>query len=206
MDIKFYYVKPEYIEHLKNAEIQARGFTCVPNVTYANREKFFYGAVIEKKNGICYYVPISSQTKNDANSIIIKTDDKVNNIKGSLRFAYMIPVPRQMLISMNFNEVDNQNRRRLLQKELAFCRRNKDRIRKQATKTFISITQSTSQKIKNNSCDFNILEKAYLDFCIKNNILLPVHQNKTTTDTTQIKPQVQTQPEIQGSKKKKPKH
>lgn len=206
MDIKFYYVKSEYVEHLKKAELQARGFTCVPNVTYANREKFFYGAVIEKKNGICYYVPISSKTKNDANSIIIKTDDKINNIKGSLRFAYMIPVPRQMLISMNFNEIDNQDRRRLLQKELAFCRRNRDKIRKQATKTFISITQATSQKIKNNSCDFDILEKAYLDFCIKNNILPPTYQNKTTADTTQNKPQVQTQSENPNARKKNLKH
>ena len=71
MNIRFYYVKPEYIEHLKESEIEVRHFTCVPNVTYANRGKFFYGAVMERKNGLCYFVPISSQTKNDANSILI---------------------------------------------------------------------------------------------------------------------------------------
>ena len=74
MDIKFYYVNPDYIEHLKKAEIQARKFTCVPNVTYANRDKFFYGAVIKRKNGMCYYVPISSQAKNDANKHKEKND------------------------------------------------------------------------------------------------------------------------------------
>ena len=170
MDIKFYYVNPDYIEHLKKAEIQARKFTCVPNVTYANRDKFFYGAVIKRKNGMCYYVPISSQAKNDANSIIIKTNDKINNIKGSLRFAYMIPVPREMLISMNFNDVKNQNRKTLLQKELAFCRRNKDKIINQATKSFTAISQSKSLKLKNNACDFEIPEKAYIEFCQKNNL------------------------------------
>ena len=86
MDIKFYYVNPDYIEHLKKAEIQARKFTCVPNVTYANRDKFFYGAVIKRKNGMCYYVPISSQAKNDANSIIIKTNDKINKTEPTQLF------------------------------------------------------------------------------------------------------------------------
>ncbi len=184
MDIKFYYVDPEYIEYLKNAEIKERGFTCVPNVTYANREKFFYGAVITKKSGISYFVPISSQTKDDANSILIKTDDKKNQIKGSLRFAYMIPVPRQMLIPMDFSNAGSEDRKRLLQKELAFCRRNKDRIARQATKSYVSISQSTSQKLRNKSCDFALLEKAYLDFCAKKKLPMPTITESTETKET----------------------
>ena len=110
MDIKFYYVKPEYIAHLKNAEINARGFTYVPDTTYANREKFFYGTVLTRPNGINYFVPISSQIKHDANSVIIKSGDKKNNEKGSLRFAYMVPVPIQMLVAVNFKTIPDENR------------------------------------------------------------------------------------------------
>lgn len=76
MDLKFYYVKQEYIEYLKNAEMKARGFTCVPNTNYANREKFFYGTVLTKSNGINYFVPVSSQIKKDQNSVVIKTSEK----------------------------------------------------------------------------------------------------------------------------------
>ena len=48
MDIRFYYVDKDYIDYLKQYEISHRGFTCVPNVTYANRSKFVYGSVLEK--------------------------------------------------------------------------------------------------------------------------------------------------------------
>ncbi len=165
MDIRFYYINNEYIEYLKHTEIRERGFTCIPNVSYANREKFFYGAVLTTEDGIYYFVPISSQIKRDANSIVIKTDDKKNKEKGTLRFAYMIPVPQQMLIPMDFSHENNPDRKRLLQKELAFCRKNRDKIRKQASKTYDSIVNAKSQKLKSNSCDFKLLEKACLEFC-----------------------------------------
>ena len=40
MKISFYYVKAEYIQYLKETEIKVRGFTTVPNVEYANHNKF----------------------------------------------------------------------------------------------------------------------------------------------------------------------
>lgn len=199
MDIKFYYVNPEYIEFLKSAEIKSRGFTCVPNVSYANREKFFYGTVLTKKDGINYFVPISSQIKKDANTIIIKTNDKVNREKGSLRFAYMIPVPHKMLEEVDFKAVNNKNRQRILQKELAFCRKNRNRIFKQASKTLNDVINATSKKLKNNSCDFKLLEQAYKDFCVIHKLDIP-EQNKA--EQAKTKSAVQNH---SNSKKNKPK-
>lgn len=40
MKINFYNVDKQYIEFLKNFEIQHRGFTCVPNIQYTNNDKF----------------------------------------------------------------------------------------------------------------------------------------------------------------------
>lgn len=37
MKISFYYVDENYIKYLKEKEISARGFTCVPNVEYHNQ-------------------------------------------------------------------------------------------------------------------------------------------------------------------------
>lgn len=82
----------------------------------------------------------------------------------------MIPVPRQMLVAVNFKEIPDENRRRLMEKELAFCRRNRDRLSKQANKTYVSIIDTTNQKLKSNSCDFKVLEEAYIDFCKTNNL------------------------------------
>ena len=62
MKINFYNVDKQYIEFLKNFEIQHRGFTCVPNIQYTNNDKFVYGTVLEISN-IKYYVPVSSKTK-----------------------------------------------------------------------------------------------------------------------------------------------
>lgn len=42
----FYYVNGEYIEYLKQAENESRGFTCVPNVHYRRTEKFVFGTVL----------------------------------------------------------------------------------------------------------------------------------------------------------------
>lgn len=47
MKISFYYVEPDYINYLKKVEIEKRGFTTVPNVEYANKNKFVYGVILK---------------------------------------------------------------------------------------------------------------------------------------------------------------
>lgn len=47
MKKSFYYVDADYIQYLKEIEINERGFTTVPNVEYANHNKFVYGIVME---------------------------------------------------------------------------------------------------------------------------------------------------------------
>ena len=98
MDIRFYYVNSEYINFLKMYETNKRGFTCVPNVEYSSRNKFFYGVVLQK-NGMNYFVPVSHSVKQSDNSIIIKSKPKRSKALksyGSLKFQYMIPVPNKM--------------------------------------------------------------------------------------------------------------
>lgn len=170
MDIRFYHINPDYIDFLKKCEIEHRGFTCVPNVSYANTNKFFYGTVLSVNGGINYYVPISHKIANDQNSILIKTDDKKNSIKGSLRFGYMIPVPRKMLLPFDINSLSDYNTKRKVMKELAFCRKKRDDIFKKARKVYESIINTKSNKLIYNSCDFKLLERAYIKYCIKNNL------------------------------------
>lgn len=178
MDINFYYIDSNYIEYLKATEIEKRGFTCVPNTNYSSRQKFLFGAVFEYKD-INYFVPVSSKIKFDDNSMVMKSGKNKNLKLGTLRFSYMIPVPNKCLIPLVINDIPEETRKRKVRYELSFCRKNIDKIRKQANKTYDAVTKSTKKKIINNSCDFKLLEQAYIDYCAINNISL---SNDTNTD------------------------
>ena len=174
MEINFYYVKDEYIAFLKKAEKDARGFTCVPNTQYRSRNKFLFGACFQN-NGINYFVPVSHQIKQGDNNIVIKTKPKKGKSieLGSLRFAYMIPVPNKCLIQLDIKNIPEYEQKRRINDELAFCRREIDKIKKQAVKSFDAITTSKNDKLLRNSCDFLVLQSAYITYCQENGIELP---------------------------------
>lgn len=161
MKIQFYYADKNYIDYLKQAEISSRGFTCVPNVVYTNRDKFLYGSVltINEKN---YFVPVSSKYgKDKEHNLDIKTKDEINPIKGSLRFQYMIPIPQNCLKKLVIDEIADVNERTRISKELKFCRKNKDKIEAYALKTYQDVISQKDIKLSRNSCDFANLEKAF---------------------------------------------
>lgn len=171
VDIDFYFVKSDYIDFLKQTEINNRGFTCVPNTEYTSRKKFLFGAVFEY-NGINYFVPVSSKIKGGDNNIVMKSGKNNSIVLGTLRFAYMIPVPNKCLIKLKISDIPEGSRRRKIKYELAFCRKNIYKIKLQAQKTFSAVNDSTNKKIRRNSCDFLLLQSAYITYCSEHNIEL----------------------------------
>lgn len=170
MKINFYNVDLKYIEFLKKYETEHRGFTRVPNVNYhSNNNKFFYGAVLDV-NGINYFVPVSSKTNPKQDDMVINIKDKKKTNYGTLRFAYMIPIPNKCLSLLIRDKLDNPVQSERIRKELAFCRKNKDKIEKQAQLTYERIINKVSEALAHNSCDFKLLEQAYIDYCIINNL------------------------------------
>ena len=165
----FYVVDEEYIAYLQDYERTHRnGITRVPNVRYADRNKFSFWAVFSI-NDISYYVAVSSfKTKQEANILIYIPEDK-EKIKGSLRFNFMIPIPTQCLKRLIIKDIKDEKYRLLVNKEYNFCIKNKDRIEKKAHKIYDMVTNNKKQKLTDNSCDFTLLEEAYLKYC-KNNI------------------------------------
>ncbi|MCM1480024.1 MAG: type III toxin-antitoxin system ToxN/AbiQ family toxin [Muribaculaceae bacterium] len=188
MKIQFYYVDDKYIDFLKKYEQNIRNFTCVPNVKYANRDKFVYGSVLEI-NSIKFFVPVSSRVgKNPQYNMDIVTNDKKNRTKGALRFPYMIPVPSKCLIMVDIKNIPDNNEKIRVSKELAFCRRNKDKIEKFALKTYNDVVNSKNEKLVSNSCDFKHLEQAYLDYCLENGLSNPQTEvEKFVAQTKDIK-------------------
>ena len=81
MRIAFYYVDEEYIQYLKRIEMNERGFTTVPNMSYHRNNKFVYGVVLSI-NDIDYYVPFSHYDKKQKDNLqarIQKTAKKTYN-------------------------------------------------------------------------------------------------------------------------------
>ncbi|MCM1466700.1 MAG: type III toxin-antitoxin system ToxN/AbiQ family toxin [Alistipes sp.] len=159
----FYHVDEMYSKFLQDYEKEHRGVTKVPNIHYADRDKFVFGAVL-LVNGFNYYVSVSSfDKKQEANILIRITGDK-KEIKGSLRFNYMIPVPDECLKRLIIKDISDEKYRTLLNKEYQFCLVNEERIQKKANKIYTMVIQNAKPNLTNNSCDFKILEEAYRQY------------------------------------------
>lgn len=82
--IKLYYIDKDYIDYLKKFDER------VPDIEYATNEKFFIKVDI-KNSEHKYYAPVSSFRKKQHTNILIY--NRKGKATGSIRFAYMIPVP-----------------------------------------------------------------------------------------------------------------
>jgi protein AbiQ len=162
----FYRVDEEYNKFLQKYEKKYRGVTKVPNIRYADRNKFAFGAVLEI-NGINYYVSVSSFDKKQEANILIRIPGDKQEVKGSLRFNYMIPVPDSCLERLIIKDVEDEKYRLLLNKEYRFCIDNTEKIQKKANKIYEMVTQNRKQVLTDNSCDFTLLEAAYREYIDK---------------------------------------
>ncbi|MCR5677706.1 MAG: type III toxin-antitoxin system ToxN/AbiQ family toxin [Agathobacter sp.] len=157
MKKSFYYVDAEYIQYLKEIELIISVFTCVPNMEYHNNDKFLYGMSV---NEVDYYVPFSHYDRQQEDNILIKVDyHKKIKVAGSLRFNYMIPVPKSCLIPVDFSNF-SEDRKVLLRKEYKSCLASLSKIQRKALKTYERVTNGNNDELTRNSCMFLELEEA----------------------------------------------
>lgn len=159
--IDFYYVDKSFINILQRAETEKRGFTRIPNFDYENNSepKFVVGCVLKIGN-FKYFAPISHYKKQKPNNILIYIPkDKIQSIKGSIRFNYMFPILDKYISKLEISKVSNNKYRRLIQKELKFCIDHKDEIYKIALKTYLEVMLQVDKELINNACDFQLLEE-----------------------------------------------
>ena len=162
----FYRIDEKYNQFLQRYEKEKRGVTKVPNLKYADRDKFAFGAVM-KVNGINYYVAVSSFDKKQEANILIRIPGDKKEVKGSLRFNYMVPVPDDCIQKLIIKDIKDEKYRTLLNKEYQFCMDNAIRIQKKATKIYEMVTTNRKQILTDNSCDFHILEAGYQEYIEK---------------------------------------
>lgn len=140
-----------------------REITKVPNIRYADQNKFAFGAVLQV-HGINYYVSVSSFDKKQEANILIRIPGDKKEVKGSLRFNYMIPVPKECIERLVIKDIKDEKYRLLLNKEYKFCIDNFDRIQKKANKIYEMVIENRKQKSTDNSCAFSILEQGYHEY------------------------------------------
>lgn len=165
----FYRINEEYIKFLQKYEKEKRGITKVPNIRYTARNKFAFGAVM-KINEMNYYVSVSHFDKKQEANILIRVSGDKKEVKGSLRFNYMVPVPDECIEKLIIKDIEDEKYRQLLNKEYRFCMDNAEKIQKKAYKIYEMVTTNRKQILTDNSCAFHILEagcKEYIEKYLK---------------------------------------
>ena len=162
----FYRINEAYNRFLQEYEKKKRGVTKVPNIRYTDRNKFAFGAVLQV-NGMKYYVSVSSFDKKQEANILIRGPGYKKEVKGSLRFNYMVPVPDECIEKLVIKDVKDEKYRLLLNKEYKFCIENAERIQKKANKIYKMVKANNKQILTDNSCAFYILEEGCQEYIEK---------------------------------------
>lgn len=96
--------------------------------------------------------------------ILIRIPRDKEEVKGSLRFNYMVPVPDECIERLVIKEIKDEKYRSLLNKEYQFCMDNAERIQKKANKIYEMVITNRKPILTDNSCAFQILEEGYREY------------------------------------------
>ena len=110
---------------------------------------------------------MSSFARKQEANILIRVPGDEKEVKGSLRFNYMVPVPDECIEKLVIKDIEDEKYRLLLNKEYRFCMDNAERIQKKANKIYEMVTTNRKQILTDNSCAFKILEEGYHEY-VKN--------------------------------------
>lgn len=168
---KIYSVSDRYIDYLRKY---------VPGV-YSNKEETRthtrkYIGVVYSINGYNYYIPLSSPKDTDYKLVkgkkvirksvvpIMRITDKNSaeepELKATLRISHMIPVPLSELTLYDLDNEPDLEYKDLVQKEIIFIRKNKEKIKGNAKLIYKqkAINDQTANYVKM-ALDYKLLEE-----------------------------------------------
>ena len=150
--------------------------TYYPHV-YMNKEdtrvhtRKYIGIVLSIDN-INYYIPLSSPKLNKdykvlengelyvfKNSFTVFRIYSNQDVKGTIQFAYMIPVPNNAIIEYDANSEDDENYKNLIMEEIKYIRKNEEKIKKRAVVIYTKKNRGDTDKIMDKCLDFKGLEQ-----------------------------------------------
>lgn len=180
-EFKLYSVTDEYVEWLRGKN---------PNI-YSNKmdtrihTRKYLGVVLQIDK-YSYYIPMSSPKESDYQiagdskvikksitpiiRIVVKNSLGIKELKGTLRISHMIPVPDSELMLYDIVNERDDAYKDLVQNEMIFIRKNKDKIASNAKLMY-------KQKIENDetagyvktALDYRTLEKLCDSFVVLKN-------------------------------------
>lgn len=179
-NLNFYLVDLQYVDFLKQEELNQRGFTRVPNLDYGNnrKPKFLCGIVL-KIDSLHYFAPVSSFKQKKPDNFLIQ--DKNGNNVASLRFNYMFPIPLALIKERKINEEPDSKYRNFLFQELKFCQKNSDSIYSLAIRTYKRVLLGKDKGLVHNSCDFKLLERKYMEWEQQHSVQKQMKKNIPST-------------------------
>lgn len=165
--LKFYEVNSDYIQYLRE-----NGDDKIPKIDYQKHKKFFCGIVLTINN-FNYFAPVSSNRKKAHTTFLILDKDK-NTKKltpiSSLRFSFMFPCTMKYLNQKDFSKEDPKYQI-LLRKELHYCNKNIEKIKKLANEVYkLGLKEETRKRF--NICNFKKLEEKCLEYEKLNSIFI----------------------------------
>lgn len=151
--LKFYIVNDEYIEYISNFD---------KHVSWNKRQRRPYIGIVLKIEKYLYFAPLYSYkekyNKYKENPSFIRIKDRKERCLSIIRFAEMIPVPKNCIKLLDFN-IRDEKYKNLLQSESDFINDNKNIIYIKAKKMYKNVVKTKNQFFVNISCDFKLLEE-----------------------------------------------
>ena len=151
--LKFYIVNEEYIQYLSKFD---------EHVSWNKEQKRPYIGVVLKVEGHLYFAPLYSYKKGydkyKENPSFIRIEDRKGRFVSIIRFAEMIPVPKNSIQLLDFNARDDKYKN-LLQAESDFINDNREEIYSKAKKIYRNVVKIKNPFFINISCNFKLLEE-----------------------------------------------
>jgi protein AbiQ len=139
--------------------LNKNGDNKVPYVEYKDQRKNkFLCGIVFKINDFNYYAPVSSNTKKHPNNFII-FDNAGEKPIASIRFSYMIPVPKDLLNIKNIKNETDQQYKKLLQKEYNIVNKYSEIITKFANNVYSRKVYKPENRNSKQCINFKKLEQ-----------------------------------------------
>ena len=148
--LKFYNIDDQYIEYLYQFD---------KKVPFNKNSKRPYIGIILEINGITYFAPMFSPKQQHSKYKANETHIRIGENLGMIKLNNMIPVNKENLKYINFNDIQDKKYKNLLIQQNNFIQLNADDIRQTAEKLYKFVTIDKKEFFIKLCCDFKLLEE-----------------------------------------------
>ena len=148
--LKFYNIDEEYITYLYKFD---------KKVPFNKESKRPYIGITLEIQGITYFAPMFSPKKQHSKYKANATYVKISNDLGMIRLNNMIPVNKESLRYINFQDIQDAKYKNLLIQQNNFIQLNTEKIRNKANKIYNFVTKDRKEFFVELCCNFKLLEE-----------------------------------------------